>query len=51
MEHATLVGFLTGTLSPEMLADEITSEVNAATRLFEREKMATASSPMARPSR
>lgn len=29
MEHATLVGFLTGKLSPEVLADEITTEVNA----------------------
>ncbi|MCJ1962532.1 hypothetical protein [Novosphingobium mangrovi (ex Hu et al. 2023)] len=29
MEHATLVGFLTGTLSPEKLAEEITAEVNA----------------------
>ncbi|WP_221234820.1 hypothetical protein [Sphingomonas aerophila] len=29
MEHATLVGFLTGVLSPEVLADEIAEEVDA----------------------
>ena len=34
MEHATLVGFLTGTLSPEVFADEITSEVNACNAAF-----------------
>lgn len=34
MEHATLVGFLTGTLSPEALADEITAEVNACNAAF-----------------
>jgi len=34
MEHATLAGFLTGTLSPEVLADEITAEVNACNAAF-----------------
>lgn len=34
MEHATLVRFLTGTLSPEMLDDEITAEVNTCTAAF-----------------
>jgi hypothetical protein len=29
MDHATLVGFLIGTISPEGLTDEITTEVNA----------------------
>ncbi|WP_308815235.1 hypothetical protein [Sphingomonas sp. GV3] len=34
MEHATLVGFLTGKLSPEVLVDEITTEVNACEASF-----------------
>ncbi len=35
MEHATLVGFLTGVLSPEVLVDEITAEVNACEAAFQ----------------
>jgi hypothetical protein len=34
MEHPTLAGFLNGTLSPEVLADEITTEVNACNAAF-----------------
>lgn len=34
MNHGTLVGFLTGTLPPELLADEITTEVNACNDAF-----------------
>jgi hypothetical protein len=34
MDHATLVGFLIGTISPEVLADEITAEVNACEVAF-----------------
>ena len=34
MKHATLVGFLAGTLSPEELANEITAEVNACNAAF-----------------
>jgi hypothetical protein len=35
IEHATLAGFLTGTLSPEILADEVTVEVNACNAAFQ----------------
>ncbi len=35
MEHATLVEFLTCVLSPEMLVDEITAEVNACEAAFQ----------------
>lgn len=35
MEHATLVGFLTSELSPEVLVDEITTEVNAYEASFQ----------------
>jgi hypothetical protein len=35
MEHATLTRFLTGTLSPEVLADEIIAEVNACNAAFQ----------------
>ena len=34
MEHSTLAGFLSGTLSPEELADEITPEVDACNAAF-----------------
>ena len=34
MEHATLAGFLTGNLSPEVLANEITAEANACNASF-----------------
>lgn len=35
IEHATLVGFLTGELSPEVLVDEISTEVNACEASFQ----------------
>lgn len=35
MEHSSLVGFLTGTLSAEALADEITIEVKACNEAFQ----------------
>ena len=35
MEHASLVAFLSGTLSPEALADEIVAEVAACNAAFE----------------
>lgn len=35
MEHATLAGFLTGTRSPEALAEEIIAEVNACNAAFQ----------------
>lgn len=35
MKYATLVGFLTGVLSPEVLVDEITAEVNACEAAFQ----------------
>jgi hypothetical protein len=34
MEHATLVGFLNGVLSPEVLVDEVATEVNACEAAF-----------------
>lgn len=34
MEHATVVGFLTGVLSPEVLVEEIAAEVNACNTAF-----------------
>lgn len=34
MDHATLVGFLIGTISPEILADAIIAEVNACNDAF-----------------
>ena len=34
MEHAILAGFLIGTVSPEVLVDEITAEVNACNEAF-----------------
>lgn len=34
MDHTTLVGFLIGIISPELLANEITTEVNAFNDAF-----------------
>jgi hypothetical protein len=34
MEHATLVAFLNGTISPEVLGNEIAAEVNACNTAF-----------------
>ena len=34
MEYATLVGFLTGTFSPEELVNEITAEVSTCNTAF-----------------